>query len=117
LLCAVHCAASSILLALLPVWAGAFFGRRWEAAYVLAALALAAFTHVHGHRAHGRRAAIVVSSAAAVVLLGTMAFAGPPVHGALMGWGGLLLAAGHFLNRSFCRACRLCAMDHGRRCR
>lgn len=103
LLCAIHCAALPVLLALLPsmgigIWAGEGF----EQAFVVFASLLGLFTMVWGYRRHRAVRALWLLIPGLVVLWAAVLY--PPLHHALvphavaMTLGGTLVGLAHLAN-------------------
>lgn len=122
--CAIHCLAMPLIAAALPVWGLAILGSRgWERFTAAAMVALAAFCLWQGCRRHGRWWLLLLLGAGAFTVLGTQFLwaehqcadtccnAGRDwAEAAFMFFGGLAIAASHFLNLHFRRrcSCRLC---------
>ena len=101
-LCAVHCALLPFVLAALPfVGLGFLADHRFERGFVLLACGLAALALGRGFLRHQEPLPLLLAVPGIVLLvLGVMYPEGGSVlaHSVLVTWGGLLLAAAHFVN-------------------
>lgn len=101
-LCAIHCALLPFVLAALPLIGLEFLAdHRFERIFVLSASALAALVLVRGYRRHRRTLPLRMAVPGLVLLLLGVAFidiGSPILHSVLVTCGGLMLAAGHFVN-------------------
>ena len=101
-LCAVHCALLPFVLALLPFIGLAFLAdHRFERGFVLFACVLAALALGRGYRRHADPLPLLLAAPGVTLLvLGVIFLDGHTliVHSVLVAFGGLLLAAAHFVN-------------------
>ncbi|KZC35251.1 MULTISPECIES: MerC domain-containing protein [Rhodanobacter] len=101
-LCAIHCALLPFVIALLPLLGLEFLAdHRFERVFVLFACVLASFVLVRGYRRHQRTLPLrLAAPGLALLLLGIIYIDGstPVLHSVLVTFGGLLLAAAHFVN-------------------
>lgn len=116
-LCAIHCAALPFVLALLPLLGLEFLAdHRFERAFVLFACALALVSLIGGYRRHHRPLSLLLAlPGLALLLLGVTVAEQYSIamHSVLVTCGGLLVAAGHFINL---RSNRLHRHVHSPRC-
>ena len=107
--CAIHCMATPLLIIALPlIGLGFLLGESVELVMIAAAVGLAVGSLTWGYR-HHRKWRIFLLLGGAFVCIFIARFQVPEqYHGVFMGGGGLLLMAGHLLNRRFCRACQHC---------
>lgn len=120
MICAVHCIALPILLAVLPVLGlGFLLNETLEKGFVIASVAVAGFSLFWGVRVHGRWRAIPLYVLGALMLvLGMFVFshghdhAQDHVHGLLLlVLGATAMSASHIINRRLCLACPKCHGD------
>lgn len=99
-LCALHCAATPVLLAVAPTLGVAFGDERWEWPFLLASCALGAAALVPGFLRSGRAIALAVFGAGALLALGgKLSFeAGGVAESACSALGALGIACSHVLN-------------------
>lgn len=101
-LCAIHCAALPFVLALLPFLGLSFLASHsFERGFVMFASALALFSLVTGYRQHRRPLALMLALPGLVLLIMGVTFAenySIALHSVMVTCGGLLVAAGHFVN-------------------
>jgi hypothetical protein len=112
LACTAQCLAAPAAVTLLPLAGlGLWVEGPLEAVFVGASMALATASLCWGFRVHRHWGVLgVVAGAATLSLLG-YAVLEPPYEWAFGASGALVLAAGHLLNRTLCRACRRCGDD------
>nr|WP_199045846.1 MerC domain-containing protein [Dyella sp. ASV24] len=115
-LCAIHCAALPFVLALLPVLGLGFLAdHAFERGFVMFASALALFSLISGYRHHHRPLALLLALPGLVLLIVGVTFAEKysiGLHSVMVTCGGLLVAAGHFVNLRTHRAMHV----HGPQC-
>ncbi|WP_074547204.1 MerC domain-containing protein [Dyella sp. AtDHG13] len=115
-LCAIHCAALPFVLALLPVLGLGFLAdHAFERGFVMFASALALFSLISGYRHHHRPLALLLALPGLALLIIGVTFAEKysiGLHSVLVTCGGLLVAAGHFVNLRTHRALHV----HGPQC-
>jgi hypothetical protein len=101
-LCAIHCAALPFVLALLPLLGLEFLAdHRFERGFVLFACALALASLTGGYRRHRRPLSLLLAlPGLALLLLGVTVAEQYSIvmHSVMVTCGGLLVAAGHFVN-------------------
>lgn len=115
-LCAIHCAALPFVLALLPVLGLGFLAdHAFERGFVMFASSLALFSLISGYRHHHRPLALLLALPGLVLLIVGVTFAEKysiGLHSVMVTCGGLLVAAGHFVNLRTHRAMHV----HGPQC-
>lgn len=104
-LCAIHCLLAPVLAATAAAGALLFFHRELEALFVYSSLALGAWSLGWGFLHHRKATVLVLYVLAAAGFLTAIYWVhGTPAELPAMVSGGLLLAAGHLLNRRFLAA-------------
>ena len=101
-LCAIHCIALPFVLAALPLMGLGFLaGHTFERIFVSFAAALALFSLINGYRRHRRPQSLALAGAGLLLLVFGVTLAESfslALHSTLVAIGGLLVAAGHFVN-------------------
>lgn len=101
-LCAIHCAALPFVLALLPFLGLGFLAdHAFERGFVMFASTLALISLVSGYRHHHRPLALILALPGLALLIIGVTFAenySVALHSVMVTCGGLLVAAGHFVN-------------------
>ena len=107
--CAVHCLATPLLVAVLPlIGLGFLVGERAEWVLISAAIALAIGSLAWGVRHHRSwRALLILIVAVAFIATGRTAVEGI-FEVIFHSIGGILLASAHFANRHLCKTCPAC---------
>jgi len=107
LLCAIHCVAVPVAIALIPALGVAWLDNPWvDRGFLLAALLFALLAHPKGYGKHGRCfPALLAGAGLAGIVLAISLGEGYPVHHYIVALGGLLVASSHFFNRHLCHKC------------
>jgi hypothetical protein len=108
-LCAIHCAVTPLLLAILPAAGIAFIGNEaLEKGYIAVSLLMAAASHGWGFRIHRKRRVLFTLGMAVLFILAGQFLAPSSREWIFMVMGGAGLTVSHFLNRALCHRCLLC---------
>lgn len=109
LACAIHCIAMPFVITLLPLLGlGILAHSSFETFMFITTISLASASLCWGTFVH-RETRILLFVAAAVMLFYMGGFTAHSKHEALfVGFGGLCLAIGHFINIRLCKSCRHC---------
>ena len=107
--CALHCMATPLLIIALPlIGLGFFVSESAELVLIVAAVGLAVGSLTWGYR-HHRKWRIFLLLGGAFVCIFIARFRVPEQYESIFtACGGILLMAGHLLNRRLCRACQHC---------
>ena len=124
MICAVHCMALPLLLAILPtIGLGVLLNESLEKGFVVASVLIAGLSLVWGLRLHGRWRAIPLYALGATLLILAMFVLGHEHHGhdghvqedplglAILLIGAMAMATSHLINRKLCKACPKCHGD------
>ncbi len=124
MICAVHCMALPLLLAILPaIGLGFLLNESLEKGFVIVSVLVAGLSLLWGIRLHGRWRAIPVYVLGATLLLLAMFVLGHEHHGhdhhvqqnplalAILLIGAVSMATSHLINRKLCKACPKCQGD------
>ena len=107
--CAVHCAATPVLLALAPSLGLAAWNETWELALIVFVSVLAALTLAWGSYCHRRFRAWALLAPGLTLVWGAVAFLPEGgLHRATMVLGGLLVAGAHGMNQRLTHRQRPC---------
>lgn len=108
--CAVHCALAPMVMALLPLAAGAWlYDTSVETSFVFSSTGVAFASLGLGFRVHHNRRIFAFVGAAALLIALGRAVADGMAEVALVTVGALTLAGAHVWNQHLCRSCRTCA--------
>jgi hypothetical protein len=109
LACAIHCVATPLLVALLPLAGTSFLvEEQIEATLILVSVTFSAGNLCWGFRLHRkRRALLILGASLAFIATGQLVSEGP-YEVVLLVSGALLLASSQLLNRRLCRTCLRC---------
>jgi hypothetical protein len=110
MLCAVHCAATPLLLSALPLFGASFLAHpALETAMIACSLLFGIVVLLHGYLRHHRKAQALVFLGAGVVLLGFAKFAlREPYAEIAASLAGVAIACGHWRNWRLCKPTRCC---------
>ena len=107
--CAIHCIAMPFLITLLPLLGlGILAHSSFETFMFITTISLASASLCWGTYVH-RETRVLLFVAAAVILFYIGGFSAHSTHEAVyVGFGGLCLAVGHYINLKLCKSCRHC---------
>ena len=108
MICAVHCVAVPLLLAILPVIGLTWLDNPWvDRSFFFLAFIFVVLAHPRGYAQHRRCIpAFIALIGLIAIFLAILVFERVEAHHYLVAAGGLMVAGSHWLNRHFChRAC------------
>lgn len=110
MLCAVHCAATPLLLSALPLFGASFLAHpRLEMAMIVCSLVFGIAVLTHGYLRHHRQARALICLGFGVVLLGLAKFAlHEPFAEIAASFAGVAIACGHWRNWKLCKQTCCC---------